>query len=701
MKTILQTESSECGLACLAMIACHYGHHVELSELRRRFSVSLKGVSLPNLIRYAATLNLSARALRLDLDAVGDLQLPCIVHWNLNHFVVLRKVRRNWRGQTFVTILDPASGERVLPLEVFSRSFTGVAVELAPTPEFEVREEARRVSIKELTGEIRGLRGAVAQVIALALALELFALVQPLFNQFVIDDVIVSGDMDLMLVLVLGFGLVLATRTAIDLARSWVLMRWGMQVGLQWSLRLFSHLTRLPMAYFEKRHLGDIVSRFGSIGTIQSTMTSLFVESLLDGLMALLALGMMMVYSGVLALAVVLSVAAYALLRWMFYAPLREASKERLVLAAKENSHFLETVRAMSTLKLFGREAERRATWQNLKIDVNNRDIRTQKMTIVFRMLSSAISGLQMLAVFYIGAKLVTTNTLTVGMLIAFTSYSTTFSGRLFSVIDVLVNVKMLALHADRLGDIVGTVPEPEVQLETDVRRIAPSITLRGVKFRYGEAEPWVLNGIDLEIPAGENVALAGASGCGKTTLCKILVGLLEPVEGEVLIGGIPLRRLGLRTYRQMIGTVMQDDVLLSGSIYENISFFDTSADFDRVEECARMAAIHDDVIAMPMGYQTLVGEMGSSLSGGQKQRVLLARALYKQPMILALDEATSALDLANERKVNQALAELRLTRVSVAHRPDTIRAARRVITLSGGTVVSDKEQVPLVHVAA
>jgi ATP-binding cassette, subfamily B, bacterial CvaB/MchF/RaxB len=701
MKTILQTESSECGLACLAMIACHYGHHVELSELRRRFSVSLKGVSLPNLIRYAATLNLSARALRLDLDAVGDLQLPCIVHWNLNHFVVLRKVRRNWRGQTFVTILDPASGERVLPLEVFSRSFTGVAVELAPTPEFEVREEARRVSIKELTGEIRGLRGAVAQVIALALALELFALVQPLFNQFVIDDVIVSGDMDLMLVLVLGFGLVLATRTAIDLARSWVLMRWGMQVGLQWSLRLFSHLTRLPMAYFEKRHLGDIVSRFGSIGTIQSTMTSLFVESLLDGLMALLALGMMMVYSGVLALAVVLSVAAYALLRWMFYAPLREASKERLVLAAKENSHFLETVRAMSTLKLFGREAERRATWQNLKIDVNNRDIRTQKMTIVFRMLSSAISGLQMLAVFYIGAKLVTTNTLTVGMLIAFTSYSTTFSGRLFSVIDVLVNVKMLALHADRLGDIVGTVPEPEVQLETDVRRITPSITLRGVKFRYGEAEPWVLNGIDLEIPAGENVALAGASGCGKTTLCKILVGLLEPVEGEVLIGGIPLRRLGLRTYRQMIGTVMQDDVLLSGSIYENISFFDTSADFDRVEECARMAAIHDDVIAMPMGYQTLVGEMGSSLSGGQKQRVLLARALYKQPMILALDEATSALDLANERKVNQALAELRLTRVSVAHRPDTIRAARRVITLSGGTVVSDKEQVPLVHVAA
>jgi ATP-binding cassette subfamily B protein RaxB len=701
MKTILQTESSECGLACLAMIACHYGHHVELSELRRRFSVSLKGVSLPNLTRYAAALNLSARALRLDLDAVGDLQLPCIVHWNLNHFVVLRKVSRSWRGHPTVTILDPASGERVIPLEEFSRSFTGVALELSPTPAFEVREEARRVSIAELTGEVRGLRGAVAQVIALALALELFALVQPLFNQFVIDDVIVSGDMELMLVLVLGFGLVLATRTAIDLARSWVLMRWSMQVSLQWSLRLFSHLTRLPMSYFEKRHLGDIVSRFGSIGTIQSTMTSLFVESLLDGLMALLALGMMVMYSGMLALVVVLSLAAYAALRWLFYAPLRDASKERLVLAAKENTHFLETVRAMSTLKLFGREAERRAIWQNLKVDVNNRDIRTQKLTIVFRMLSTAISGAQMLVVFYIGARLVTANVLTVGMLMAFTSYSTTFSSRLFSVIDVLVNVKMLGLHADRLGDIVGTAAEPEVQLETDVSRITPSITLRGVKFRYGDAEPWVLNGIDLEIPAGDNLALAGASGCGKTTLCKILVGLLEPVEGEMLIGGIPLRQLGLRTYRQMIGTVMQDDVLLSGSLLENISFFDAGVDLDRVQECARMAAIHDEIVAMPMGYQTLVGEMGSTLSGGQKQRVLLARALYKQPMILALDEATSALDLANERKVNQALAELQLTRISVAHRPDTIRAARRVITLSGGAVVNDREQVPLANVAA
>jgi ATP-binding cassette subfamily B protein RaxB len=268
-------------------------------------------------------------------------------------------------------------------------------------------------------------------------------------------------------------------------------------------------------------------------------------------------------------------------------------------------------------------------------------------------------------------------------------------------VIDVLVNVKMLGLHAERLADIVGATPEPDVEMETDVARIAPSIALRGVKFRYGDAEPWILDGIDLEIPAGEHVALAGASGCGKTTLCKIMIGLLEPVEGEVLVGGIPIRRLGLRTYRQMVGTVMQDDVLLAGSILDNISFFDTSADLDRVTQCARLAAIHDDIAAMPMGYQTLVGELGSSLSGGQKQRVLLARALYKQPMILALDEATSHLDIDNERKVNQSLAGLNLTRVTVAHRPESIRAARRVVTLSAGAVVQDKQQAPCEEAAA
>jgi ATP-binding cassette subfamily B protein RaxB len=688
MITIHQTESSECGLACLAMIASHCGYQVDLADLRRKFSISLKGATLAQLMRHASSLELSSRPLRLELDEIDQLAVPCILHWNLNHFVVLKEVKKNWQGKVSLILLDPAVGERRVSLEEASKHFTGVALELHPTAKFEAKDERKKIAIRDLTGRIIGLRRAMFQVIILALALEIFAITSPLFNQFVIDEVIVSGDRELLIVLVFGFALLMVTQTAIGLARSWFLMRWSMDIGFQWSGRLFAHLIRLPVSYFEKRHLGDIVSRFGSIGAIQSTLTSLFVESLLDGLMALLALGMMLLYSPKLSALVFCGVVLYAGLRWAFYQPFREASQERLVLASKSSSHFMESIRAISPLKLYGREEERRARWQNMQMDVQNRDIKTQKMSIMFRVSNTAIFGVQGLAMFYIGANLVMQNAMTVGMLMAFSSYAGTFSGRIFSLIDLFVSLKMLSMHSERLADIVCEEIEPEAPLETDLSRLQSTITLKNLKFRYAEGEPWVLNGINLTIPAGQSIALVGPSGCGKTTLYKIILGLLKPTEGEVLIDNIPIKQLGLSAYRSLVGTVMQDDVLLAGSIMDNISFFDANTSQDRVEESAKQAAIHDEICAMPMGYQTLVGDMGSSLSGGQKQRVLLGRALYKQPKILALDEATSHLDIDNERKVNVALGSLNLTRIMVAHRPETIASAQRVVSLQEGRTV-------------
>ena len=234
---------------------------------------------------------------------------------------------------------------------------------------------------------------------------------------------------------------------------------------------------------------------------------------------------------------------------------------------------------------------------------------------------------------------------------------------------------------------------EDRVEHHTDTSRLVASITLRNVRFRYAEGEPWVIDGVNLHIPSGQSVALVGPSGCGKTTLCKIILGLLEPTEGEILIDNIPIKQLGLANYRELVGTVMQDDVLLSGSIIDNIMFYDLPGDFERAFECARLAAIHDDIMAMPMGYQTVIGDMGSSLSGGQKQRVLLARALYKRPRILALDEATSHLDVNNERRVSQAINQLQLTRIIVAHRPETIQSAQRIVAMDGGRVVEQRSQ--------
>ena len=694
MKPILQTESSECGLACLAMVASHFGYHTDLADLRRQFSISLKGATLAQLMRHASAMQLNSRPLRLELDELDQLALPCILHWNLNHFVVLKAVRKDWRGKVTLVLLDPAVGERRVPLEEASSHFTGVALELAPSPSFKPKEEKKQVALRDLTGHIVGLRPAIVKVIALALALEIFAICSPLFNQFVIDEVIVSGDKELLVVLVFGFVLLMITQNAIGLARSWFLMRWSMDISLQWSARVFAHLVRLPVSYFEKRHLGDVVSRFGSIGAIQSTLTSMFVESALDGLMAVLALVMMLVYSLKLSMLVLGAVALYAGLRWAFYQPFREASQERLILSSKESSHFLETMRAVTPLKLFGRETERLSRWQNLKIDVQNRDIKTQKLSIIFKVSNTLIFGIQGLALFYIGAGQVMQNTLTVGMLMAFSSYAGTFTGRISSLIDVFISYRMLSLHSERLADIVLEEAEAETAIETDISRIKAVITLRNIKFRYAEGEPWVLKDINLTIPAGQSIALVGPSGCGKTTLCKIILGLLKPTEGEVLIDDIPITQLGVKTYRQLVGTVMQEDVLLAGSIMDNIAFFDSHCDQARVEECAKLAAIHEEISKMPMGYQTLVGDMGSSLSGGQKQRVLLARALYKQPKILALDEATSHLDVNNEHKVNQALGNLQLTRIMVAHRPETINAAERVVSLAEGAVVEVRAAV-------
>jgi ATP-binding cassette subfamily B protein RaxB len=544
-----------------------------------------------------------------------------------------------------------------------------------------------RLRFSQLTGRVHGLKRALLQIFAIALALELFAIAAPLFQQMVIDDAITSHDPDLLLVLALGFGLLLVIQTAIGLARSWVVMLLGQTVNTQWVSNVFAHLVRLPVDFFEKRHLGDVVSRFGAVSTMQKTLTTSVVEAVLDGVMALAAVAMMLAYAPVLAGAVVAAVALYGALRWASYGAFRSAAAERLIVAAKENTHFLETLRAIQPLKLFGREQERRARWQNLIVDVQNRDVRTAKMNVAFSAANTFIFGAENLLVFWLGAKLVMAAQtgaapFTVGMLFAFVAYKTQFTQRVSALINYAVELKMLGLHAERLADIALHEPERDDVPENDLAHLEPSLELRDVSFRYGDGEPWLLRHANLKVGAGESVAVIGPSGAGKTTLLKIMLGLLQATEGEVLYGGMPIRQLGMANVRRQLGTVMQEDVLLTGSLADNISFFDTQPDWRRIEACAGLAQLHDDITRMPMGYQTLVGDLGSGLSGGQKQRLMLARALYKQPRVLALDESTSHLDIGSERAVTQALAQMELTRLIIAHRPETIAGARRVVQL-------------------
>jgi ATP-binding cassette subfamily B protein RaxB len=686
VKAILQAEAAECGLAALAMVASAHGMHLSLAEMRRRFPLSLKGARLDQLVDIAQRLQLRARALRLELADLPKLALPCILHWDMDHFVVLARTGR--RG---ATVLDPARGERRVSHAELSRHFTGIALELVPSHGFAPRKAAPAVRLRDLTGPVRGLWRSLAQVLALSLALQVFVALSPFFMQWVVDQVLVSADHDLLLVLGIGFALMLPLQVGLGLLRGWTVTYLSSRLAQQWMGNVFTHLLRLPLEFFGKRHLGDVSSRMESVQAIQKTLTTGFVEAFIDGLMAVATLALMLVYSWKLAAVTLLAVAIYAGIRALAWRPLRDCNERQMVAAARQEGHLLETLRGMQSLKVAGGEARRRAAHDGLLVVTVNEEVRLAHMGLAFNGASQLAFGAERIAVVWIGALLALRNVFSVGMLVAYLAYKDQFAQRMAALIDRWMEFRMLRLHAERLADIVLAEPDEdgtdacEEPLPPEVR-----IEVQGLGFRHAEGEPWVLRDCSFTIEPGESVAIVGASGGGKTTLVKLLLGLLQPCEGTIRVGGQELRRIGARRLRAITGAVMQEDSLFAGSLADNITFFDPAQDAVRIEAAARLAAAHEDIIAMPMGYHSLVGDMGSSLSGGQRQRVLLARALYRQPRLLVLDEATSHLDIGNERLVTAAVARLRLTRIVVAHRPETIAAADRVLVLEAGRIVRE-----------
>lgn len=420
-------------------------------------------------------------------------------------------------------------------------------------------------------------------------------------------------------------------------------------------------------------------------------MTTKFVEGIIDGILVIGTLVMMMLYSVTLSMVACGAVLLYVMLRWSIFSTLRSAKAEQIIHAAKQQTHFLESVRGVQSIRLFGRTEERRSGWMNTLADQFNAELRIAKLSVSYQTANTLLFSTERVVVIWLAALAVLNNQFSIGMMFAFISYKDQFSQRLASLVDNLFELRMLRLHGERIADIVLTEAEEDhFSIEVDTDDIIPSLELRNLTFRYSDNEPNIISGLNLLIPAGQCIAVTGPSGCGKTTLMKLLLGLLQPTEGEILIGGVGLGQLGMSNYRQLLGTVMQDDTLYSGSIAENICFFDPVPKQEQIQICAQLAAIDAEIGIMPMGFNTLVGDIGTGLSGGQKQRILLARALYKNPKLLVLDEATSHLDVRNERAVNAAIRSIELTRVIVAHRPETISMAQRVVVLEQGKIGGD-----------
>ncbi|SXD70952.1 peptidase domain-containing ABC transporter [Klebsiella variicola] len=676
---ILQSEASECGIACLAMVCGHYGLDIDLFNFRQRYGSPSQGVTLMSLSKTAERAGLKARALSLDLDEIKQLKLPCIIHWGMNHYVTLTKVRKC----SFI-VHDPALGKRVIGVQEMSNNFTGVALELWPDHNFQQEKSKSRLRLLDLMRNIVGLKSALLKIFAFSVIVEAISLLLPIGTQLVTDHVIIAHDQSLLSVICIGLVFFTLFRTFISMLRAWTSLTLNTLTNIQWKTTLFDHLASLPLSFFEKRHLGDIQSRFSSLDTIRSTFTNSIVSGVIDSIMTIGLLVMLTLYGGWLTWVVVGFTLCYAIIRLAAYRFYRRVAEEQVIKGARSSSHFMESLYGISTIKALNLKERRSQHWLNINIEACNAGIKQTRFDMLFSGINTFITAVDQVAVLWLGAIMVIDNEMTLGMFMAFNAYRGQFSQRASSLVDLFMQLRMLSLHNERLSEIVFSEPEKELPTrEVFSTESGAKLEVKNLSYQYDPFSQPIFSNLNITVEPGESVALIGPSGVGKTTLLKVMCGLLSPTSGDVLVDNLDITKIGLNNYRHGTACVLQEDRLFSGSLIDNISGFEDNVDLNFVMECAKRCNIHDEIMKMPMGYETIIGELGLGISGGQKQRILIARALYRKPSILFMDEATSHLDLKNESVINQSISALSITRIIVAHRPSTIASADRVIDLS------------------
>ncbi|EDU7977865.1 peptidase domain-containing ABC transporter [Salmonella enterica subsp. houtenae] len=676
---IHQTESSECGIACLAMVFGHYGKSIDLFSLRQQFNISSRGATLYSIRTIAVQMGMTARALSLDLNELNVLRRPCILHWNFNHFVVLVSVKRNG----FV-LHDPARGRIIVSKAEASKCFTGIALELWPGSTFRRERVKKRLNLVTLINSIHGIKGALLKIFALSIVVEAIGLILPAGTQLVMDHALPAGDRGLLSMICISLMFFILLRATVSTSRAWISLIMGTLVNIQWQSGLFSHLLRLPLSYFERRKLGDIQSRFGSLNTLRTTFTTSIVGAIMDGIMVCGLLIMMLLYGKSLTWVVLGFTVVYIAIRLFTYTYYRQLSEEQLIMEARVSSYFMETLYGIAAVKMQGMTDRRHTHWFNLQTDAINTGIRVTKMDLFFGGLNIFISACEQTIILWLGISLVMDNEMTIGMFVAFGAYRMQFSDRISTLVGFLLQLRMMSLHNERISDIALNEQEsvkPDIPVSEKITPV--SLEVKSLTFCYDQQSMPVFSELNLTVSPGESVAIIGPSGSGKTTLMKVLCGLFKADSGQVLIDGNDIQQMGVNNYRKITGCVMQDDRLFSGTIRENICGFAENIDDEWMVECAKASFIHDTIISMPMGYDTLTGELGEGLSGGQKQRLFIARALYRKPRILFMDEATSALDSKSENYVNSAIKSLNITRIIIAHRESTIKSVDRVFSLT------------------
>ena len=675
---ILQNEASECGLACIAMVAGFFGKYTDLATIREKSALSSRGCNLASLITIAGKLSLSARPLAVDIEHLKEIKKPCILHWNFNHFVVLIDVR----GSQYI-IHDPALGKKKLSKKYLSECFTGVALELWPAVGFTQERIEKKIKIRKLLSGIVGFKTAITKIFCASLFIEFISLLMPVATQMVMDNAVPASDTGLLTLICTALLFMTILQAGVSLLRTWASMVMSTYIDIQWRDGLFNHLLSLPLAWFEKRKIGDIQSRFLSLDVLRSTFTRNITGAIIDGILSIGALILLTLYGGRLTWVVLGFTILYVILRVITWPRYRQASEELLVKNARAASSFTETLYAISTIRAQGLTQQRQHSWMGMIADATNSTVSLARFEMLFSVIGTFIGACDGVIILWLGISAVIEHNLTLGAFVAFNSFRGIFSDRILSLTALALELRMLSLHNERIADIALSETE-EKKPEKKIFPSGKALALRceGLSFRYDSQTPPVFEDLNFNIEPGESIAITGPSGSGKTTLMKVLCGLTPPSEGRVFVNSIDIQAIGLNNYRQSIACILQEDRLLSGSIKDNITGFSKDFDEDLMLQCAHLSHIHDDIMTFPMAYETLTGEFGEGLSGGQRQRLFIARALYRRPGILFMDEATSHLDEKNESLINTAIRQLNITRIIIAHRPSTIASAERIIKM-------------------
>lgn len=676
---IYQSEINECALACLAMIANYYGKKIDIRTLRGMFRIPAAGASVKHLLAASKIVELQGRPLKVNLSELDEITLPVILHWDLDHFVVLTKVRRS-----SVVIHDPAIGIRKYLKQELNIHFTGIAIELYPLRSFKKEELSPSYSLKQLFQISPGFYRSLRQVFLLSLLIQLLALLSPLYLQLVIDQGLAKGDMDLVTLIAGLFLLLMLAKTAVSYFRGVLLLKFSNQLGFQLVGNTFGHLLNLPLRYFEKREMGDIVSRFSSLDSIKKLLAQEMVSAVVDGIFSLITLILLFIYSPTLAAIAAGFVAFFSLLRILSIPAEKSRRQELLVCEAKQNSRFMESIRSIVVTKLYAIEQQRFREWQGLYASSINSAYHLGHLQLGIASGQSLLFGIDHILTIYLGSSMVSSAGLTIGQLMSFIFLKQHFANSILAMLPKLAEIRLMKLELERVSEITLQQEEEHISDTSLLQRsVRGKLEAKDLSFSYSDTESPIFRNLNFSIDSGSCLVITGKSGCGKSTLLKLVLGLESPGAGRVLLDGFTLKDFGIASYRSQTAAILHGDGLLCGTLAYNIHLEEDPGNQARLKKACGNAGIYEEITALAMGFNTPVGEMGVSLSAGQVQRVLLARALYRLPRILVMDEALSHLGDELAMKLMANLKQMEISIIMVTHNPVLLKYASHLLDLS------------------